>query len=290
MSQRGSSADALAGLSPRRKSQIEALIQEQIRLAMGSVTITTVNSNIDPPEYDSDRMTSDTFFRKCTDYLHTQGFRESEYHQVISTILKGDMRLWYDNVASSVKSWSDFCSVFRSRYDSIFVQERRKKVLYTREQKINEPVEQFVYEMINLGKQINPNEAEELSVYRALNALVPELRLAIGDIKVKTANNLIEAANKAIEAIRERDERNGTTTALPEVYGFMAKQDDMSQPHDNSQFRSRSHSFPSRLPEVQCYICSEWGHYARECNAAAGYSNDVDDEDDAFGYPSEYRQ
>lgn len=128
MSRSGSNDDALAGLSPRRRSQIEALVQEQIRLAMSSVTITTVNSNIEPPEYDSDRMTSDTFFRKCSDYFHTQGFRESEYHQVVGSIMKGDMKVWYDNVASSINSWSDFCSSFKSRYDSIFVQERRKKL------------------------------------------------------------------------------------------------------------------------------------------------------------------
>ena len=226
------------GLSPNKVNKLKDFVKKQVREAVKEtqqIRVTTVNPRIDIPEYHYERMTSETYFNKCTNYFKSQGYPPSQFHQVVSTILKGDTRLWHDNVVSTINSWSDFCKAFKAKYDSEAVREKRKRFLYTRKQQFHESVEQFVYEMVNLGRQVEPNESEEISVNRAYEAMHPDIYRAIGDLHIKTVNNVIEQANRAVRAIRASDKLKGTYTRLPPVYGYTKK--------DDKNFRGRSSSF-----------------------------------------------
>lgn len=288
-------ANIFQGLSPNRVERLKDFVSQQVLQAVSSIRVTTVNPKIDMPEYHYERMTSDSFFSKCINYFKSQGYTPTQYHQVVGAIMKGDMKLWHDNVTSSINSWADFCNLFKAKYDSEAVVEKRKRHLYTRRQKFDESVEQFVYEMVNLGKQVNPNETEETSVDRAYEAMSPDIYRAIGDLHIKTVNNLIEQANRAVRAIRASDKLKGTYTRLPPVYGYKKPddkqgrgrsfsfgsgppprrqfQDNLSNFHNpntqssqNSQFRQRVNSAPTAdMQEKRCFRCREIGHMKRDC-------------------------
>ncbi len=287
-----SGSSIFQGLSPNRTEQIKDYVTQQVLQAMSSIRVTTVNPKVDMPEYHYERMTSDTFFTKCVNYFKSQGYQPTQYHQVVAAILKGDMKLWHDNVTSTVNSWDDFCRVFRAKYDSEAVQEKRKRHLYTRRQQFNESVEQFVYEMVNLGRQVNPNESEDTSVDRAYEAMNPDIYRAIGDLHTKTVNNLIEQANRAVRAIKASDKLKGTYTRLPPVYGYKKPDERQgrgraysfgsgppvrrqnegqsnfqhanAQSTHNTQFRPRVNSAPS-TDTKRCYKCNETTHLKKDC-------------------------
>ncbi|CAL8140250.1 unnamed protein product [Orchesella dallaii] len=290
------STDPMLGLSPNRIAKIQNIVSEQVMKQVSHLRITPLNPRVDIPTYDSRRMTSNTFFKKCEDYFRSQGFHEYQFHTVVSVIMQDDMKGWYDNVACSITSWKDFCSQFRDRYDNVQVQEKRKKRLYNRKQQLYESVEQFVHEMVNLARQIDPAEDTSLSVERAKNALHPDLVLGIGELQVKTVNNLIERAGIAIEAIRARDMmyKDKPRTMLPPLHGFRSKDEQRTQQsssrgftargngrqydsnrqldnqRNRQEFRPRINSLPTDannlyLARTKCHECHEFGHKAMSC-------------------------
>ncbi|CAL8109893.1 unnamed protein product, partial [Orchesella dallaii] len=290
------STDPMLGLSPNRIAKIQNIVSEQVMKQVSHLRITPLNPRVDIPTYDSRRMTSNTFFKRCEDYFRSQGFHEYQFHTVVSVIMQDDMKGWYDNVACSITSWKDFCSQFRDRYDNVQVQEKRKKRLYNRKQQLYESVEQFVHEMVNLARQIDPAEDTSLSVERAKNALHPDLVLGIGELHVKTVNNLIERAGIAIEAIRARDMmyKDKPRTMLPPLHGFRSKDEQRTQQsssrgftargngrqydsnrqldnqRNRQEFRPRINSLPTDannvyLARVKCHECHEFGHKSMYC-------------------------
>ncbi|CAL8119152.1 unnamed protein product, partial [Orchesella dallaii] len=283
--------DAFRDLAEDQVNRIKNLISQQVLQALGSLKVTSVNPNIEIPEYDCRKMTSETYFKKCEDYFNSQGYRPSQYHEMIGSIMKKESRLWYDSVSYNIKSWDNFKQLFKSRYDSRDAMEKRKRRLYTRQQKLDESVEQFVHEMVNLARQIDPTEEEGLSVSRAADALIPDLRLAIGELPVWSINNLLEKASRAASTIRAQDKIHKTTRKLPPIYGYRdgresyqgrssnfgrGQQQDRYQNNqrpqnfndrreNNTGFRPRANSFTRDMSKVQCYRCGEWGHFSKDC-------------------------
>jgi len=208
-------------------------------------------------------------------------------------------KLWYDNVASTIKSWDEFKVAFKEKYDSALVQERRKDRL-RRKQHINESVEGYVYEIVNLSRQITPDEEESISVLRAKRGMIPELSLYIDECK--TVNELLEKASLAIETIRSRDRMTQRHTRLPpfsvdsESRGSTMQQSSFgrgrgrhanfqqnsygrqqNQGYSSNQYQSRDSNFRPRLgsapsrfssrdnSNIRCHSCNGQGHIARNC-------------------------
>lgn len=285
----------LQGLSPTKIAYISSLIAQQISSAANTIRVVSVNPAINLPYYDEENMTSDTFFTQCELYLASQGTHPAQYHERISIVLKSDKKLWFDSIARNVKSWDQFKSAFKRKYDSETVQERRRNKLYHRQQQPYEPVEQYVMEMVNLAKQVFPSEDEKITVLRTKRGLVPELRMFIGDCT--TVDELLEKAESAIENIKANDRKNQRHTRLPPFRAYRRggfRQDNFRggfnprfhanrpprqdssyaheayrQPNRDSSFRSRLHSNPTVMGERpftgKCNNCQAIGHIARFC-------------------------
>lgn len=291
----------LQGLSETQLQYVNTLITSQMMKVASSMRVVPMNPAINIPIYDEANMTSETFFNQCELYLQSQGFQQPQFHELIRIILGSDpsKKLWYDNVATNIKSWNEFRVAFKAKFDSALVQERRKDRL-RRKQHINEPVESYVYEIVNLSRQITPDEDESISVLRAKRGMIPELSLYIGECN--TVNELLEKASLAIETIRNRDRMTQRHTRLPPFsiryesrgstmqqssfgrgrgrqsnfqpnnYGRNSNQANSSSQYQNSDsnFRPRLGSAPSRFPSrensnIICHSCSGQGHIARNC-------------------------
>jgi len=221
----------LAGIDGDQAAFLNKFLADQVLLASSTVRVAGINTKVTIPEYDPERITSASFFVQCENYFKSQGFKPDQYHEILPSILKHDKKAWYDSIVATIRNWNDFKLAFTSRYDGLLVQERRRKLLWSREQQTHESVEQFVHEMVNLARQVDPGEPENVSVLRAKNALFPELRLAIqiGDPTRLTINILLESAADAIDAIQARDKHLHTRTVLPALNGFRKESDKKPQ-------------------------------------------------------------
>lgn len=245
----------LQGLTPAQLAYVNQRLNESVTNATSSqsVRVTNINSRIDPPSYNPDRHTSATFFTKCEKYFKSQGCPESQFHNMAHVILKGNMRLWYDSVVDTIDSWDKFKSEFTARFDNPTVQEKRRLLLLTRKQTYFESCEQFIQEMVTLGKQVNPTETEQKSVERAYNALIPDIRRVAGNLNGLTVNSLLEILSSTYDTMKASDRLHKTNTRLPPLYGYSISNSGQfpvgsgrGRGFDrNSSFRPRSYSQPS---------------------------------------------
>ena len=220
-----------------------------------NLRVTTVNYKVLPPEYNPDRMTSTAYFTKCEKYFISQHIKPDDYHHVIQTILRGSMRLWYDTVVDNIHNWDEFKLAFTSRFDNASVQEKRKTLLWTRKQKYYESCEQYILEMVTLARQIDPNEDDSVSVKRAFNGLVPDLKIAAGNLQNLTVDSLLEILSGIYDTVRAKDRINKTFTRLPPLFGYTVETGPQFQNagmgrgkvnEGNNSFRPRSFSFPNQ--------------------------------------------
>ena len=77
---------------------------------------------------------------------------------MLPTILSDEQKLWFENTRDNNMTWEVFKNKFKAKYDDWNVSEGRSRLLRERQQKDHETVEQFVYEMVRLAKQVNPTE------------------------------------------------------------------------------------------------------------------------------------
>ena len=72
-----------------------------------------------------------------------------------------------------------------------------------------------MWEMINLASEVFPEEEIKDSIKRVKNSLHPSLRMAFGEIRHNSPEDLLDRCRIVIKNIRELDKINGTHTKLP---------------------------------------------------------------------------
>jgi len=205
----------MGDISQEQRAAINNFLAAQVAAAQANVTVSTVNPNIPVPKYKPDVHTAETYLGDIERYFRSMNYRQNNYVQMLPTILSEEQKLWFENTRDNDMTWDIFKQKFTNKYDDWNVTENRSRLLRERQQKDYETVEQFVYEMVRLAKQVNPAEQEKISVLRAKNALVPELRIAIGNIEDFSAEDLIARAATVLRDLKDRDSRNGVTSKLP---------------------------------------------------------------------------
>jgi hypothetical protein len=198
-----------------------ALLQNLAGNGQMQVKFTNTNTNIDIPVYDSRKMTADTFIQKCRTYFTAQGYNPAQFHELLPMIFKDEYKLWYDSICIEIDSWDKFVEAFKRRYDNDTVKRERCKILHTRRQTINDPSEQFIFEMVNLAKQIDPLESEEVCLKRARDALHPDIAAIVGDLHSWTLDTLLERVAFAHQLVKRQYKMKGVrTTDIPPLKGL----------------------------------------------------------------------
>lgn len=241
--------DLLEGLDATVRARVDQLVAQKLADANKIIKVTNVNTCIELPKYVSANMTSATYFKKIRSYFTAQGYESSRFHELLPMVLKGEFRLWYDSVCSSINSWEDFCEKFKIRYDSERVQIERSRLLHTKRQSVHDPSEQFIMEMINLAKQVNPQESDAISLKRVRDALLPEIGKFVGDLSVWTLDNLLDRVGSVHDMIeRENRMRGNRFIQLPPLSGLKKKENDFdkSKGFNSHHFNNRENYFGSR--------------------------------------------
>ena len=152
-----------------------------------TVKVKQLNHNVKPPQYDSRKQNSTSYLDELEAYFKHQGFEIGEYVDVLPTVLPEHMKSWLRNKKVVGYNWGKFRADFAARFDSTSDKSRRQHYLATRKQRDDEPIESFIWEMMDLAKQVYPTEDEATSVQRCREALVPRLKLALGELSNPTA-------------------------------------------------------------------------------------------------------
>ncbi|OXA47645.1 Retrovirus-related Pol polyprotein from transposon opus [Folsomia candida] len=82
--------ETLEGLPEDARNEIIRYLEQQRGLVNNRVVkVTNLNTCIDVPKYDSKKMTSDTYLKKCKNYFIAQGYEPEVFHTLVPMILKG---------------------------------------------------------------------------------------------------------------------------------------------------------------------------------------------------------
>ena len=179
------------------------------------ITVFTPNNSVKPPVFKSREQTADSYLHSVELYLISQGHPNDKWLSLVPTLLSKENKLWWDLNRDVIKSWKDFKALFIKKNDTVAHRQERARILYSRQQKSTEPVDSYVYDMISLARQVNPNESLEESVRRAQNSLVPRLRIAIGNLSEFTPEFLVSQALLTLRNLRDEDRYNKVHSNLP---------------------------------------------------------------------------
>jgi len=197
-----------AALGSPERAHLNKFLAQQVANASKVVRVSNVNTCVELPKYDHRKMTSQTFFEQCRNYLNAQGYEEANHHEMLPMLFKGEMRLWYDSISSEISDWDDFKTQFQARFDSNLIQRERSRILHSKRQGMLDPSEQFVYESYNLAKQVDPTESDKVTLERIRDSLFPDIAALVGDIYPWKLNILLEKVAVAHNLIERQYRRN----------------------------------------------------------------------------------
>jgi len=148
-------------------------------------------------------------------YFKSQGYEENEFLDILPTVLEEHRKSWFRHKKTRGYIWQNFRTDFTTQYDNASETHRREQYLSTRKQRDDEPVEAFIWEMFDLGRQVHALETVAVTVQRCKQALVPRLRLAIGELSQATPECLIMRCKEVLRDLKDVDRTEGRHSRLP---------------------------------------------------------------------------
>ncbi len=210
----------LNALSPGKQAALHAWARTAVApvINLPTVRVRQANINIKIPNYDPLRKTATGYLEEVEAYFKSQGVEEAEFLEVVSTVLEDHTISWLRSKRVIGYTWAQFKADFTARFDGVAAQQRRQNYLVTRKQREDEPVETFVWEMMDLAKQVFPTETTAESVERCRSALHPRLKVALMELTTFTAEHLIDRCQSVIQDLRALDRVEGRSSELPPMY------------------------------------------------------------------------
>jgi hypothetical protein len=159
----GIPAEVLAQLSPTKKAALETYVRS-VSTPPINISMKPPSANTRIPQYDPEKQSAAVYLEQLEAYFKSQGHDEKDYLGVVPTVLEDHVNSWLRNKKTATYTWSQFKTDYKARFDGVSAQQRRQLALITRTQRDDEPVENFVWEMMELAKQVSPAEKTAESV------------------------------------------------------------------------------------------------------------------------------
>lgn len=251
----------LHGLTQEQINQVKQFIAQQLaynRQPAPIVKVRQINTTIEIPTYDSRKTNTKTYFTNLQKYFNAQGYEEDNFHNYLGGVLKGECKLWYEAHSHEIDSWRDFEYAFAQKFDSNEISRNRCKNFYSKRQQLVDPCEQFVYEMVALGKQVVEDGDNNIKLILATvrDAMHPEIGIAIADHDLYSIDLFLDRVSVVHHNLsRQSILRNGKQVVIPPLKGnrddlVKQRQSEQSNRNDHSrgrsQFRSSFHGSRSQ--------------------------------------------
>jgi len=177
------------------------------------IPIPNLANNISIPVYKPLEQTASNYIDNLESYFRAQNYNREQWLYVVSTLLKDENKSWFEYTRQHNWTWDNFRQAYIDKYDTWLERNRRAHYLCSRLQRENDDVEKFIWEMVRLAKQVFPFEPQVDLVRRCKQALLPKIRIAIGELQEYSITHLIDRAKIAVLDIKAMDSMNRSTQA-----------------------------------------------------------------------------
>ena len=162
-----------------------------------NVNINNVNPNIPIPVFDPAVKRANNYLREIEGYFRAQGFVRDKWLATFGVMLPEDRKKWFSWKTKTVRTWDEFCRAFEAQYDTHIDKKTRETALANKVQTEEESADTYIWSMVDLAEQVNPNEDIEVTVRRARDGLLPYIRRGIAHLPEWTPEALIQEARRA---------------------------------------------------------------------------------------------
>jgi hypothetical protein len=192
--------------------------------------------------------------------------------------MKGEYKLWYDAHASEVNSWYDFTKLFHQRFNNDTIERDRQRLWHTRKQKLVDPCEQFVYEMVALGKQIVGDNEDHKILMHIRAALHPDISISIPDDCCHYVDSMLDRITVVHDALSRQSRVHNKPADIPPLKGL--REDILKSNKDtntHTQANNRSSNGRGRSTYRNSYANNDTNTYTQidRNNASFSYNNDT---------------
>jgi len=188
---------------------------QQVLGALQGIRLATVSSTIPVPKFNQKKTTSTDFLKDVERYYRAQQYHPNDYLFLVKNVLPSDAKEWWEHVRQRINSWEEFKEEFQQKYDGPDNIMERMRILQTRLQRLHEPTETFIYEMIKMSRVVYPHESLEFAVERTRNALYPQIRLALGAQRIGTPEELVKTCIVVHRCLEAQARVSKETIRLP---------------------------------------------------------------------------
>ena len=232
--------------------------------AIKNIQISAISTYIKVPKFDPNRKTAEPYLVEIERYFQSLQHDPSNYLGLVGQILKPNYKTWFDHVSHSMKSWDDFKSEFKARFDGPHEQSERLRELVNRQQQLHESTERYIYEMAELSKYCYPNDNEDQHVRRVRDGLHPKLNLGLGATIYRTTAELIYACKEVTANICAQGKIDNESGTVPPMYEHECKgkkkQNRIEQPSHSRQSNTAEQPQVQNVSEEFEYY-EEWADY-----------------------------
>lgn len=238
---------------------------------LSNLRVTAVTTDIPRPSFNPKKMTAESFLQDCERYFNSLGHTDKTMFMSMTKQLFNDTQKgWYDHQGRHAKDWDEFKKQFADRFDGNCEKEERLYELTTRKQKVHEPTEVFIYEMVQLAKYCFIGLKEEEYVEYAQRALHPSLGMILGTNKRTTVPELVSACGEVTKILHdtqedyppmtEEDENNGQDKNRDEEESSATYYNEYNSDEETSNFQqdnTETYDEEENINEPETENCSD---------------------------------
>lgn len=282
------------------QSDIEQLVNTLSQVLKKSIVASSENAevkkNVRPPRVYSAGQSFKTWLSQFTQYAKLVQVKESDRRAYLLTLLDQPAFKAVEllKLPESL-SYKDFTDRLIQRFDSGKTKEDYKLQLRARRQKSGEDFEMFADSLVDLAENAYPEAEyafkEELARDQFIQGVIVsddirEKLFVSQPTSIAEAVRLVrrlESARKACQAQNPVEKRktvnavntvaeDKVTTELRELKGLVLEMNKRIKAlEEKTEVKSTS---PRRRDDVECYVCRNKGHFARECKNNKPSGND----------------
>nr|XP_019535661.2 uncharacterized protein LOC109407094 [Aedes albopictus] len=180
--------------------------------------------------------------------------------------LSGCAKLWFEGCHTTIKSWTDFKREIVNGFPSTKNPIYYHNLLSSRKWKSGETVEEYVYDMLAMGRKGGFTE-ETIVMYitSGLKAYIKRSGMTIG--KVATVQGLLEEL-RWIDSVDAVAVSSKGAEVVAGAAAFISEGRRKTETVGESCFHCRESGHIARnCPKVKCHLCKREGHMKRDCRS-----------------------
>ncbi|CAM4974053.1 unnamed protein product [Rotaria socialis] len=208
---------------------------------------------------------ADEWLKELTSTFRLADINESQAIKIIPTFFEGPAKQWYLENNTTFESWSVFKAEFLHTYSSPALKQLASHRLRTRQQRIDEPVNEYYTDIMKLCKIVDPNMTDVSKIDHLYHGIKSSLMKEVLRLTPRTSAEFLEYARKeetldrlvtrsvnqtasAIDGTAAFNNTFHSNVAMDNTEHFNNMSNTSSKPYFNKAYSSRS---------LRCYQCNK---------------------------------